>query len=113
MSSHSRAVGNPVDWVPAYAGMTLRVHWTDRLGNALLVVAGLALAVFLLAPLAAILIKSVEDRSGAFVALANFESYFRTPALLLSIWNSVWVSTLTTLVTVPLAFAYAYALTRS
>ncbi|HSW84014.1 MAG TPA: hypothetical protein VLH12_11095, partial [Usitatibacter sp.] len=64
----------------------LRVHWSDRVGNAILVVVGIALAVFLLAPMAMILAKSVEDRAGDFVGLANFEAYFRTPALLTSIW---------------------------
>ena len=91
----------------------LSVHWTDRVGNALLVGAGVALAVFLIAPLAMILAKSVQDRSGDFVALANFQAYFQTPALLRSIWNSVWVSGLVTLITIPLAFTFAYALTRS
>lgn len=91
----------------------LKVHWTDRVGNALLIAAGVALAVFLLAPLAAILVKSVEDRAGDFVGIANFEAYFRTPALARSIWNSFWVSALVTAITIPLAFTFAYALTRS
>jgi iron(III) transport system permease protein len=91
----------------------LKVHWTDRIGNVLLVVGGVALAVFLLAPLITILAKSVEDKAGVFVGLANFESYFHTPALAKSIWNSVWVSTLVTAITIPLAFTFAYALTRS
>ncbi len=91
----------------------LRVHWTDRVGNALLVAAALALAVFLVAPMAMILAKSVEDRAGDFAGLANFATYFRTPALLTSIWNSLWVSGLVTLTTIPLAFTFAYALTRS
>jgi len=78
-----------MNWVPAYAGTTLRVHWTDRVGNALLVFVGVALALFLIAPLAMILAKSVQDRAGEFVALANFQDYFKTPALLRSIWNSV------------------------
>jgi len=47
----------------------LSVHWTDRIAHALLVAAGLALALFLLAPLATILAKSVEDRAGEFVGL--------------------------------------------
>jgi iron(III) transport system permease protein len=55
----------------------------------------------------------VQDRSGDFVALANFVAYFKTPALARSIWNSVWVSTLVTCITLPLAFAFAYGLTRS
>jgi iron(III) transport system permease protein len=91
----------------------LSVHWTDRVGNLLLLAAGIALAVFLLAPMAMILAKSVENRAGDFVGVANFEAYFRTPALLTSIWNSFWVSALVTSVTIPLAFVFAYALTRS
>ncbi len=100
-------------WVPAYAGTTLRVHWTDRIGNALLLAGGLVLAVFLLAPLAMILVKSVQDKAGAFVGWANFATYFQTPSLAHSIWNSVWVSTLVTAITIPLAFTFAYGLTRS
>jgi iron(III) transport system permease protein len=99
--------------LPAYAGAPLKVHWTDRVGNVLLVVAGVGLALFLLAPLAMILAKSVQDRSGDFAGLANFEAYLKTPALLRSIWNSVWVSALVTAITIPLAFTFAYALTRS
>ena len=91
----------------------LRVHWTDRVAHALLIVAGLALAVFLLAPLAAILVKSLQDRAGEWIGFANFTSYFRTPALSRSIWNSLWVSSLVTAITIPLAFTFAYALTRS
>jgi iron(III) transport system permease protein len=97
----------------ALSATRLKVHWSDRIGNVLLVTAGLALALFLLAPLVMILAKSVEDKAGAFVGLANFETYFRTPALAHSIWNSVWVSTLVTAITIPLAFTFAYALTRS
>ena len=91
----------------------LKVHWTDRIAHAILIVAGVALAVFLLLPIGAILVKSVQDRSGDFIGLANFAEYFRTPALARSIWNSVWVSTLVTAITIPLAFTFAYALTRS
>lgn len=91
----------------------LTVHWTDRVGNALLAAVALGLVVFLLAPLAMILAKSVQDRAGEWVGLANFVQYFRTPALARSIWNSAWVSALVTAITIPLAFTFAYALTRS
>jgi iron(III) transport system permease protein len=40
-------------------------------------------------------------------------SYAQTPALLESLWNSLWVSGLVTAITIPLAFGFAYALTRS
>jgi len=91
----------------------LQVHWTDRVAHGLLILAGLALALFLLAPMATILSKSVEDRAGDFIGLANFAQYFRTPALFRSIWNSLWVSSLVMVLTLPLAFTFAYALTRS
>ncbi|MSP95833.1 MAG: putative 2-aminoethylphosphonate ABC transporter permease subunit [Betaproteobacteria bacterium] len=90
-----------------------RVHWTDRTGHLALAVIGLALAAFLAGPLLAILAQSVEDRQGAFAGLDNFFGYFGTPALAQSLWNSIWVSLLVTVVVVPAAFGFAYALTRS
>ncbi|MEO8739480.1 MAG: putative 2-aminoethylphosphonate ABC transporter permease subunit, partial [Casimicrobiaceae bacterium] len=42
-------------------------HWHDRLALGLLLVVCAILVVFLLAPLFMILVKSVEDKSGAFV----------------------------------------------
>ncbi|MBF0280023.1 MAG: putative 2-aminoethylphosphonate ABC transporter permease subunit [SAR324 cluster bacterium] len=43
----------------------------------------------------------------------NYITYFSTPALFRSIQNSLFISILTTLITVGLAFGFAYALTRS
>ncbi len=90
-----------------------RVHWTERFAHVGLLLVALILLAFLAAPLLAILLKAVEDAQGRFVGLANFIAYAKTPALLDSLWNSVWVSTLVTLVTLPTAFVFAYALTRS
>ncbi|MGH8706202.1 MAG: putative 2-aminoethylphosphonate ABC transporter permease subunit, partial [Burkholderiales bacterium] len=90
-----------------------RVHWSDRIGHVLLAAIAVALAAFLAGPLAAILAQSVEGKGGEFVGLENFFAYFGTPALLDSLWNSVWTSLLVTAIVVPAAFAYAYALTRS
>jgi iron(III) transport system permease protein len=93
--------------------VTPRAHWQDRLAQVLLLGCCAALALFLIGPLAAILVKSVQDKDGAFVGLMQFREYFATPALQRSIWNTLWVSTTVTAITVPLAFVYAYALTRS
>ena len=90
-----------------------RVHWHDRLAQVLLLGCCALLALFLLGPMAAILVKSVQDKSGAFVGLMQFRDYFATPALQSSIWNTFWVAIVVTGITIPLAFAYAYALTRS
>ncbi len=73
----------------------------------------LALVAFLALPLATILAKSLQNTDGAFVGLANFAAYVKTPALLQSFFNSVWVSALVTILTVPLAFGFAYAMMRS
>jgi iron(III) transport system permease protein len=70
-------------------------------------------ALFLALPLAAMLRKSFEDRDGAFVGLANYVAYFSTPALSISLWNSVFVAATTTAIVLPVALAYAFALTRS
>ena len=90
-----------------------RVHWQDRLAQGLLLACCAALALFLLGPMATILVKSVQDKDGAFVGLLQFREYFATPALMSSIWNTFWVAVVVTGITIPLAFMYAYALTRS
>jgi len=84
-----------------------------RLAQALLLAACAFLVAFLLAPLLLILIKSVQDKGGAFVGLAQFREYLQSPALIDSAINTVLVALAVTLITVPLAFAFAYALTRS
>ena len=96
-----------------HAPVRQKVHWTERIAHAALFVVALALLAFLAAPLVAILQKAVQDAQDRYVGLANFIAYAQTPALLDSLWNSVWVSMVVTLVTIPLAFVFAYALTRS
>ncbi len=90
-----------------------QVHWSERIAHFALLLIAVFLGVVLLAPIWMILVKSVQSRAGDFVGLTHFVEYFRTPALLQSIWNSVWVSGLVMLITVPAAFTFAYALTRS
>jgi len=45
--------------------------------------------------------------------ISNFTRYFSTPALFRSIGNSVFIAVLSTIITVSLAFWFAYALSRS
>jgi iron(III) transport system permease protein len=79
---------------------------------AIVIVVGL-LVIFLALPLWILLSKSVQGPDGSFVGFANFQRYFATPALVKSLWNSIFVALLTTAIVVPLAFVYAFALTRS
>ena len=81
---------------------------------------GLMTAVLLLwllvtvaAPLGTLLVKSVQNSKGEFVGLANYATYFATPTLVASLWNSLWIAGLSTAIVVPLAFVYAYCLKRT
>jgi len=78
-----------------------------------LVLVAVALFVFLTAPLAAILIRAIQDKGGAYVGLANFAQYFASPAFSRSAGNTLTFALVTTFLTVPLAFAFAYAIQRS
>jgi len=97
----------------AGAEVRLHAHWTDRVGHVALFAVVLVLTVFLALPLLSILLQSLQDPQGEFIWLKNFVDYARTPDLLVSLWNSLWVSALVTAIDVPLAFVFAYALTRS
>jgi iron(III) transport system permease protein len=77
----------------------------------LALVAFLVLAIAL--PLATLLSKSFQDSTGRFIGLANYARYFSTPSLVASLWNSFWVAMVATIIVVPLAFFYAYGLTRT
>ncbi len=102
--------------VATAAGSALRIGGIgrdaliQRLGI-LLLVAWLTVTVLL--PLAALLVKSFENAQGHWVGLDNYLRYFSTPTLIASLWNSLFVSALSTAIVLPLAFVYAYALTRS
>jgi iron(III) transport system permease protein len=84
--------------------------WLLRVG-VVLIVAWLLLTIAM--PLWTLLSKSFQNSDGQFVGLANYIRYFSTPALFNSIFNSLWVAIISTLIVIPLAFIYAFALTRS
>jgi iron(III) transport system permease protein len=85
-----------------------------HLGLALLLGAGLvALLVFVVLPVGALLVRSVQDAQGALVGFANFADYLGTPALAGSAARSLRLSALAALICVAVAYVYAYALTLS
>src|SRR5262245_13443272 len=71
------------------------------------------LLITLALPLWTLLSKSFQDQNGSFIGLKNYYQYFSTPALFDSVWNSLFVSLVSTAIVLPLAFIYAYALQRS
>ena len=64
-------------------------------------------------PMYAILSKSFENKDGAFIGFENYYSYFENSSLVYSIYNSLFISIVTMIITVSLAFVFAYALTKS
>ena len=99
----------------AYVGNPIRakVSSDDRiLAIATVIIAG-ALVLGIALPLYALLAKGFQSADGQFVGLANYRTYFSTPALFDSIGNSIVVTLITTLIAVPLAFLFAYGLTRT
>ena len=79
----------------------------------LILLSGAFLVVFVLLPLYELIRRSLENRQGEFVGLENYIQYFSTPALAQSFGNSLYISAMSTLITVVLAFGFAYALTRT
>ncbi len=94
-------------------GVTRKVAFESLATHGGLWLLGAGLVVFLALPLATLLVRSFEDRAGTFIGLANFVQYIQTPALAHSTWNTLTFAALTTLITVPMAFVFAYAIQRS
>lgn len=92
--------------------MTLAVPAPYVARAIILVLLALFMAALVL-PLWGLLSKSAQDATGKFVGLANYALYFSTPAMFESAINSVLIGLAVTVVVTPLAFVYAYALTRS
>jgi iron(III) transport system permease protein len=98
---------------PTLAPVRLRFDGFEALAQVLLALVALFLIAFLAFPLLTICWMALRDGNGELVGLINFLNYARTPELLGNLWNSLWVSALVTVITLPLAFASAYALTRT
>ena len=72
-----------------------------------------ALLVFLALPLAMLFVRSVEDKAGATVGLANFAQYLASPGFAFSATHTLIFAGLTTAITVPFAFGFAFAIQRT
>ncbi len=86
---------------------------SDKLLLACIVVYGLVLVACILLPMASLLQRSFLDASGAWVGAANYQKYLQSGAFLTSLGHSLGVAGATGLLVVPIAFAYAFALSRS
>jgi len=97
----------------AVPALKINLARDDLLMRAGLLALALVLLVIVGLPLWALLSKGFEDRDGHFIGLANYVAYFSTPAMFNSALNSFQVAAVSTAIVIPLAFLYAYALTRA
>ena len=88
-----------------------KTEYSLRSNIALFVVA-IALTLAIVAPLIMLFESAFFDENQNFVGLENFYNYFGSPALLSSVFNSVWIACTATVITVFLASIYAFALTN-
>jgi iron(III) transport system permease protein len=99
--------------VPARRMIKPKVGRDDVIMRACLVGVVVFLVVCVLLPLYTMMSKSMENHAGDFVGLANYAQYFSTPALFFSIYNSLTIAVVATVIVLTGAFVYAYALTRT
>lgn len=85
----------------------------ERLMQFLTVVVGIWLVIFVLLPLYEIISRSFLNKQDEFVGLANYMKYFTTPALRVSFFHSLYIAVVSTVITVVLAFVFAYGLSRT
>ncbi|MBD42465.1 MAG: putative 2-aminoethylphosphonate ABC transporter permease subunit [Pelagibacteraceae bacterium] len=86
---------------------------SDRVGQFMLVSYIILFLLFLVLPLGALISKSLENKDGDFIGLANYNLYLQEPALFQSLYNSLFVAISSTIIVVILAFLFSYALTRT
>lgn len=80
--------------------------------NIALSMVAIALTLAIIAPLMMLFETAFFDENQNLVGFENFYNYFASPALLSSIFNSMWVACAATVITVFLASIYAFALTN-
>ncbi|BBI35934.1 putative 2-aminoethylphosphonate ABC transporter permease subunit [Cohnella abietis] len=93
----------------------LRQRWsgTDFIQWALILGTTLALLLTILLPLWSLFSKAFENQGGSFVGLANFVKYFSSASLVQSLKNTLYISTVSTVIAVTLAFFYAFGISRT
>jgi len=94
-------------------GQAQRLDRDDWLMRGLLLALVAWLTITLILPLGFLLVKSFQNSAGQFIGLQNYRVYFSTPALFESLFNSLFVASVTTLIVMPWAYLYAYALRRT
>lgn len=67
---------------------------------------------FMVLPLGTLFSKAFQDREGNFAGFSQFAEYFQSETMVYSVGNTFFVAIMSTLVSVTLAFFFAYSLSR-
>jgi iron(III) transport system permease protein len=89
-----------------------RLGFEDYLRRFIFILIGLGLLIFLIYPIFVSLRRSFENELGEFVALENYIDYFSSSTTSASLTHSLYISFMSMIITVLLAFIYAYGLSR-
>lgn len=98
---------------PALLAIARRFLSESALRSTLILLSVVWLVVTVVFPLYPMVMRSLTDKDGAWIGLANYQTYLTNPALSASLGNSFFIAIATTVISVVLGFGYAYALTRT
>ncbi|WP_345243896.1 putative 2-aminoethylphosphonate ABC transporter permease subunit [Pontibacillus salipaludis] len=68
---------------------------------------------FIVLPVIELMERALQNRSGEYIGLENFFTYFSSPSLFQSAYHTVTVAVITTSISVGAALLYAYAIERT
>lgn len=90
-----------------------RMNTSEMLQKLIILLSVIFFIIFLLVPILMIFSNALQDGKGNFVGMQNFSEYFANPSLFTAIKNSVKVSVITTVISVFIAFMFAYGMNRT
>lgn len=85
----------------------------DWIASGLLYFYGVAIVLAVFIPMVMLLVRSTRDSNGIFIGFGNYQKYFASPSLIDSFSNSFFVAFVTAVIVIPIAFFYAYGLSRT
>lgn len=89
-----------------------RLGFEDYLRRFIFILIALGLLIFLIYPIFVSLRRSFENELGDFIGLENYIDYFASSTTSASLTHSLYISFMSMVITVLLAFIYAYGLSR-
>ncbi|MFL7892311.1 MAG: putative 2-aminoethylphosphonate ABC transporter permease subunit [Anaerolineales bacterium] len=89
-----------------------RLGYEDYLRRLLFILIAVGLFIFLIYPIFVSLRRSFENEFGQFIGLENYIDYFSSSTTSASLSHSLYISAMSMIITVVLAFIYAYGLSR-